>query len=283
MSLDALGSFAVFADHLNFTKAAQELHISQPALHVKVGKLASAVGSTLYVRDGRRLELTAAGRSLAGFARGMRAELEGFLAGLAEPEEPLVLAAGEGAHRYVLAGAVRLLIERGVRLRLLSTDRDETIGAVRSGRAALGVSVVDAPPAGLGCVALATYPQLAVFAAGYLLGRRRSLQLKDLQGADMIVPPPGRPQRAALEQASLKAGVTWNVAAEVEGWAQALHFAALGVGVALVNGCVEVPPGTVARPVKDLPAVTYSALFLKADQASPVVRRLLETVQANLP
>ncbi len=250
---------------------------------MKVGKLAAAVGSTLYIRDGRRLELTAAGKSLAAFARAMRAELEGFLAGLAEPEEPLVLAAGEGAHRYILAGTVRLLIERGVRLRLLSTDRDETVDAVRSGRAALGVTVVAAPPAGLGCVALATYPQLAVFAAGHPLGRRRALKLKDLQGADMIVPPPGRPQRAALDRAAQKAGVTWSVAAEAEGWAQALHFAALGVGVGLVNGCVEVPPGTVARPVRDLPAVTYSALFLKADRASPAARRLLETVQANLP
>jgi DNA-binding transcriptional LysR family regulator len=250
---------------------------------VKVGKLASAVGSTLYIRDGRCLELTAAGKSLAGFARGMRAELEGFLAGLAEPEAPLVLAAGEGAHRYVLAGAVRLLIERGVRMRLLSTDRDETVDAVRSGRATLGVTVVDDAPAGLGCVALATYPQLAVFAAGHLLGRRRALKLKDLQGADMVLPPPGRPQRAALERAALKVGLTWSVAAEAEGWAQALHFAALGVGVGLVNGCVEMPPGTVARPVRDLPAVTYSALFRKADQESPAVRRLLETVQANLP
>jgi DNA-binding transcriptional LysR family regulator len=278
-----LRSFAVFADHLNFTKAAQELHISQPALHVKVVKLAAAVGSTLYIRDGRRLELTAAGKSLAAFAPRIRAELEGFLVGLAEPEAPLVLAAGDGAHRYVLARAVRLLIERGARLRLLSTDRDETVDAVRSGRAALGVTVVDVPPAGLGCVTLATYPQLAVFAAGYPLGRRRALKLKDLHGADMILPPPGRPQRAALDRASLKAGVTWNVAAEAEGWAPALHFAALGVGVALVNGCVEVPPRTVARPVSDLPAVTYSALFLKADQASAAVRRLLETVQANLP
>jgi DNA-binding transcriptional LysR family regulator len=268
---------------LNFTKAAQELHISQPALHVKVSKLAAAVGSTLYVRDGRHLELTAAGRSLATFARGIRTELEGFLGALGEPEAPLVLAAGEGAHRYILAGAVRLLIERGLRVRLLSTDRDETVDAVRSGRAALGVTVIGAAPPGLVSVPLATYPQLAVFASGHPFGRRRTLKLKDLEGTDMIVPPPGRPQRAALEEASRKAGVTWGVVAEAEGWAQALHFAALGVGVGIVNGCVATPPGTVSRPIRDLPEVTYSALFLKAEQANPSVKRLLETVQANVP
>lgn len=41
VSTDALASFVVFADHLNFTRAASELHISQPALHVKVNKLAA--------------------------------------------------------------------------------------------------------------------------------------------------------------------------------------------------------------------------------------------------
>jgi len=167
--MDALSSFAVFADHLNFTKAAQELHVSQPALHVKVNKLASAVGSTLYVRDGRRLELTAAGRSLASFARDMRADLESFLAGLADPQTPLVLAAGEGAHRYVLAGAVRLLVERGLRVRLLSTDRNETVDAVRSGRANLGVTVVVGPPPGVVCVALATYRSSPCSLLGALL------------------------------------------------------------------------------------------------------------------
>ncbi|URN00095.1 LysR family transcriptional regulator [Actinomadura madurae] len=44
LSTDALASFAVFADHLNFTRAAEELHISQPALHVKVRKLTETLG-----------------------------------------------------------------------------------------------------------------------------------------------------------------------------------------------------------------------------------------------
>ena len=55
VSADALASFAVFADHLNFTRAAEELHISQPALHVKVRKLSESLGRPLYRRAGRRL------------------------------------------------------------------------------------------------------------------------------------------------------------------------------------------------------------------------------------
>ncbi len=283
MSLDGLTSFAVFADCLNFTRAAEELHISQPALHVKVRKLASAVGVELYAREGRQLQLTPAGRAVADFAKRARAELSDFLSGLGEAEEPVVVAAGEGTHRYVLGPAVRLLASRGVRLRLLSTDRDETVAAVRAGRAHLGVTVSGPLPAGLGHLDLASYPQVAVLPSGHALGRRRSLSVRDLFGEQMIVPPPGRPQRETLEQVWRQAGSAMAVGAEAEGWPQVLYFASLGVGVGVVNGSVGPSPGTVTRPLRDLPAVTYCAVFRNADQQSPGHRRLLETLQASLP
>jgi len=50
INLDALQSFAVFADCLNFSHAAQTLHISQPALHVKVRKLGEQLDRVLYRR-----------------------------------------------------------------------------------------------------------------------------------------------------------------------------------------------------------------------------------------
>jgi DNA-binding transcriptional LysR family regulator len=279
-----LRSFAVFADHLNFTRAAEELHVSQPALHVKVRKLSSAVGTTLYTKDGRRLELTAAGRSLAGFARSLEHELDEFFATIGAPEpEPLTLAAGEGAYRYVVAAAVRLLIARGERLRLLGTNRDETIEAVRSGRALVGVTVLGSTPRGLAAVSLATYAQVAILPVGHHLARRRAVHLDDLDGAEVVMPPPGAPQRAALEHAAGQRGVSWTVAAEAEGWAQMLHFVGLGVGICIVNGCVEPTNGMVARPVDDLPPVTYSAIFRPGGEHDADVTRLLETLRSSVP
>jgi DNA-binding transcriptional LysR family regulator len=48
-----LTSFIAFAEELNFTRAAARLHISQPAFHVQIRKLAEALGVTLYERAGR--------------------------------------------------------------------------------------------------------------------------------------------------------------------------------------------------------------------------------------
>ena len=39
MHAEWLQSYVVFAEHLSFTSAAKELHISQPALHVQIRKL----------------------------------------------------------------------------------------------------------------------------------------------------------------------------------------------------------------------------------------------------
>src|SRR5690349_2206772 len=69
------------------------------------------------------------------------------LRGLA-PHAPVVLAAGEGALLYLLAGAIRAWqAQRGVApLKILSRDRDATLEAVRSGQAHAGVAVLDAAP-----------------------------------------------------------------------------------------------------------------------------------------
>lgn len=285
LTLDALRAFRVFASHMNFTRAAEELHISQPALHVKINKLGSALGVILYERHGRGLVLTAAGASVARFATTLERDIAAFVGSLApgDAAQPLVLAAGEGAHLYVLAGAIRRLLADGDDLRLLTTNTDETIAAVHSGRADLGVAVIDGQPRGLDAVAIATYAQVLVMPAGHPLARARSLSVTDLAGVALVVPPPDRPHRQGLDQALRRAHVTASVAIETEGWAQMLHFVSLGVGLAVVNGCVVPGGDLVARPVSDLPTVTYSAVYQPARANDPQVRSLLDVLQASAP
>ena len=58
MRADWLQAFLTFSETMNFTRAAAGLNISQPALHVKVGKLAEWAGQPLYRKAGRNLVLT---------------------------------------------------------------------------------------------------------------------------------------------------------------------------------------------------------------------------------
>jgi LysR family transcriptional regulator, glycine cleavage system transcriptional activator len=64
-SLDTLRVFAVAARHLSFTKAANELHLTQSAISHRVRALEDELGVVLFNRLTRRLELTRAGQALA--------------------------------------------------------------------------------------------------------------------------------------------------------------------------------------------------------------------------
>ena len=64
MNLDQLQVFLAVARHLHFSRAAEELYITQPAVSASVAKLESQYGVKLFHRIGRRVELTDAGRFL---------------------------------------------------------------------------------------------------------------------------------------------------------------------------------------------------------------------------
>jgi DNA-binding transcriptional LysR family regulator len=251
---------------------------------VKIKKLGAVLGIELYQRDGRELHLTAAGRKVAAFAIDMGDSLRDFISTLGDADEsaPVVLAAGEGAHLYVLANGIRRLLERGTNIRLLTTNTTETVEAVRSGRADLGVAVVVGRPKGLAVRDLSSYQQVLVLPAGHPLARNRRVTLSDLEGASLVVPPPSRPHRVALDRALRRAGVTYSVGVEAEGWSQMMRFVSLGVGLAIVNGCVGVADGLVARPVVDLPSIVYSVIQRK-EAMSDDVRAVLGVLESSLP
>ena len=64
MNLDQLTVFLAVARHLHFSRAAEELYITQPAVSASVAKLEGEFGIKLFHRIGRRVELTDAGRFL---------------------------------------------------------------------------------------------------------------------------------------------------------------------------------------------------------------------------
>src|SRR5262249_37417495 len=61
--------FVAVAEELNFTRAAQRLHTSQPALSKQIQGLETALRAQLFDRDRRQVRLTAAGRALLEVAR----------------------------------------------------------------------------------------------------------------------------------------------------------------------------------------------------------------------
>jgi DNA-binding transcriptional LysR family regulator len=201
---------------------------------------------------------------------------------------PLVLAAGEGAYLYLLGDLIHEILSHNddatrptPPLKLINCDRDRMLTAVRSGRADLGVGVLETMPDDLHTTLLASYPLVLVMPDHHPLTARSHLTVDDLAGLGLVLPPPHRPHRIAVERALRVANVDWTLAIEAEGWPLMLHFVSLGVGLAVVNGCVRPNSGLTSREITGLPSIPYYAAQLPGRE-DPYVGDILTAIHTHL-
>src|SRR2546429_999119 len=97
LTLRQLRVFAAAARHMNFSRAAEELHLSQPAVSTQIKEFASHVGLPLFERIGRKSFLTPAGEEMLQCARAITQRLK-------EAEEALAQLKGVTGGRLHVAG-----------------------------------------------------------------------------------------------------------------------------------------------------------------------------------
>lgn len=278
----ALRSFASFAEDANLSRAAKRLHLSQPAVHAQIKRLEEALGCSLYRRVGRSLALTPEGVEVGAFAREQEGRTRELFARLhhGADDARVVLAAGAGALLHVLGPAMRAFTRAShAPLEVLTTDGPTTLAAVRDGSAHVGVAALAEIPTGLDVARVTEIPQVLVVPRDHPLARRRAVRLEALAGARLVLPPVGRPQRAILDAAFAARGISVHAAATAVGWELVVHLAAVGAGLAVVNACVALPRGLVARPLPELPKVQY--LAFTRPRPRRVATELLRAVVAH--
>jgi DNA-binding transcriptional LysR family regulator len=283
---DLLTAFLAFSETLNFTRAAQAVGLSQPALFERVQRLSEQLELPLYQRVGRALELTPQGVQLAAYAReaqehGLRFLHE--LRGQPRPEE-VTLAAGEGSYLYLIGEALRRFRSAGIgHLRLLTLGARDACAAVLSGEAHLAVCALDMVPPRLSADEITRTPMCVTLPRDHRLARRRSLKLRELVGERLILAPAGQLHREFVGRALGRVGFDVIDPIEADGWPLMLRFAQLGLGVAFVNELCAVPEGLILRPVPELGSVTYRLVRRRGARPSPAAERLAQWVRECVP
>jgi len=146
MSDFRLRVFAAVARHLSFTRAGQELFVSQPAVTKHIRELEAQYGQRLLERRGNRVSLTEAGRLLLAHAEAVAAatqQLEEQLLALRDPDEAagrLRLGASTTLSQYVLPAWLPAFQARypQVQLSLLSANSERIAEALLRGELDLG-------------------------------------------------------------------------------------------------------------------------------------------------
>jgi len=279
---EQLRTFLVFAEHLNFVRTAAVLKLSQPAVHAQVAKLASHYDRPLYVRSGRSLLLTDAGRRVQGFAREILERSARFEQELDEADvsRTATLAAEEDVWLHLLAPA----IGRGALSVQPRVSSDAVaLEAVATGDADLAVIAGERPDDRFESAMLRASRRVLVVWADHPLARRDVVSIEDLTDLRLIAPPRGAPARDALEIVAAVAGVSLDVALDVQGGPLTLRFVEQGLGAAVVPPPGSLPQGLASVPIQGLPAVIHRVVrragalrSRAADAAWAALKRLSE-------
>lgn len=88
--LAAVRAFEAAARHRNYTRAGEELGLTQAGVSYQIKSLEQRVGTVLFVREGRRMQLTPAGAALAQRVSQAFATMESAFAELAKDEEQVL-------------------------------------------------------------------------------------------------------------------------------------------------------------------------------------------------
>jgi DNA-binding transcriptional LysR family regulator len=290
MELRHLRCFVAVAEDLNFRKAAQRLHVAQPALSRTIKHLEEEAGVTLLARNQRSVELTSAGRSLLGDARRLLQEAQTAVirargcahavratlrVGISESfdETPLM--------RRALPAFRRQFPE--VKLELHELFSILQVEAIRKHDLDAGIMFHAAPDRSLIIVPLEELEACVAVPTSDPLAKKTSVHLKELAGRPFIMFP--RRWWPALYDRHLElarqAGFEMHISEETGRMDTGMRRVAAGAGVMITLGHVaqRKTPGVACLKLRDWPLTYQSNLVWRRDDTSPLlaafVKRLL--------
>jgi DNA-binding transcriptional LysR family regulator len=141
--------FRLVADTLNFSKAAEELHLSQPAVTSQVRSLEEGLGIALFDRVGRNVTLTPAGKALLPYVRQIETLTSDALAALApfgvQEGVELNIGASHTIGVYLLPKLLPLLVRDWPKLRIhvVGGSTTEILNALATHQVSIGL--IEAP------------------------------------------------------------------------------------------------------------------------------------------
>ena len=290
VELRHLRYFVAVAEELNFSRAAERLHIAQPALSAQIRSLEAQLGTPLFVRTTRKVELTAAGAMLLEDAREVLALADATVAKLqaAVRGERGELRIGFAAHG---AGEVGVEILRrfadehpSIQTELIAAASLEELQSQVRDRAT-DVAFVWLPLLyeELEAEVVVAEPTLAVLHPDHPLAAGKEVRQAQLADHPIVAPWDELPEPfvhawfGTARPAGRADGDPHAVSVD-----ESLAFVSRGIAIYCVPESASRfygRPDVVFRPIVDAGPVE-SAVAWRRDSPSPVIRAFVETARA---
>lgn len=218
MDIAALQSFLAVAETGSFSRAAERVFLTQPAVSKRIAGLESQLGARLFDRIGKRVQLTPAGTALHERAHRLLRDLDEVkrsiadLSGTIAGELRLATSHHIGLHRLPEPLKRFHASYPAVRLDLRFMDSEQACNEVARGE--IELAIVTLPPSletPLRATRVWSDPLDIVVARHHPLARAQAVQVKDLAAVPAILPGPGTYTREII----LKALGAWRAKIDI--------------------------------------------------------------------
>lgn len=261
-SFRQLQSLVLVARHESVSRAADALHVTQPAVSLQIRTLEEIAGIPLTRKVGRNIQLTAAGEVMVEFSeRILRlweqagdelAALQGVTSGT------LRIGAVTTAEHLLPPLLVPFTIERpDVRLKLQVGNRAEIVQMLA--RHEIELAIMGTPPRELrtNAAKFARHPMAFVASPTHPLMKKKKITLNDVMAANLMVRERGSGTRTAVERLLRESGHPLEFGSEVSSneAIKRMVSAGLGLGFLSVHACgLEFEAGLLAiLPMQENP------------------------------
>ena len=220
ISLRQLQVFEAVARLLSFTRAAEELFLTQPTVSMQIKKLENDIGLPLTEQVGKRLSLTAAGKSLYQASRDILDTLARFEMQIDDQK-----GLHTGQLRIAVVTTAKYFMPRllgrfcqqypDISVSLEVTNREHILDRMRNNLDDL--YLIGKPPESseLEFQPYLPNPMVVVAPAGHRLAGRKSIPLAKIASEKVIIREPGSGTRIALERMFALAGLDINIRMEL--------------------------------------------------------------------
>ncbi|WP_433574780.1 LysR family transcriptional regulator [Nocardia brasiliensis] len=277
--------FVAVAEELSFTRAAEKLYISQPALSKQVRVLEQALGARLFRREHGGVELTAAGAALLAAARPLLRRwddaVEEVSAVAAESARLLRLGIITSLGRALYPTIIDHFIARlpGWRVELRSFGWADSTAGLRDRSSDVAFVWLPIEATGLIVEVLVREPRYIAMSADHPLSRQSSVTFDAIADEPLAaLPRAAGAVRDFWLANDARNGGTARIAAEVTSADEVFEIVATGAAMAFLaegNARIYARPGVTFRPVLGL-APAELAIAHRAEDHRPVVRAFVQ-------
>jgi len=271
LNLRDIRALVAVAEAGSFTRAAERLHLSQPALTVQIRRLEEAVGARLFDRNSRNVSLTATGRELLPLLRKSLQDMDSVLRdarALGEGESGTVRVACLPTFAASVLPELVIEMKREVP-RVVFQIRDvvaSTVNAlVRNEEADIGLTGGEVLDPMLEVLQTGVDRLVVVCPQAHPLARKRRIGLNDLAQAPLVLTAQGTSVRAVVDAALRESRDPLDIACEPMYMMTAVAMVRAGLGVTILPETareVRAEAGLVVRKI-DHPAFVRSIAIVK--------------------